>query len=302
MSSTALLAAVLALAAIVELAVPGRPLFQTGWYATVMVALVVVAIAGARGEYRRAAGAGGRAGVVLAAFGAAILGLAIVANALFAPEPRTIIAAPGQHVAVAELGGMLAFPVSPSGSVSLVRPGRPPAEISEGPHYVGSFVLRAISRNAVAVSAANGRGERLTVTQPSGAAFLSPVLLMEQTQSIAGMDVRYDSFAVPAVNRLVRAVLFNPQQAAQLHNLEGPPGFAVRFSVDDGLDRPIHDNIRIVHDGGTTTDVGGGLLHADVVPFPSVEVVAIPSLPASILGVILAIAGFLLPLVPSKKV
>jgi len=75
--------------------------------------------------------------------------------------------------------------------------------------------------NAVAVSAANGRGERLTVTQPSGAAFLSPVLLMEQTQSIAGMDVRYDSFAVPAVNRLVRAVLFNPQQAAQLHNLEG---------------------------------------------------------------------------------
>ena len=69
---------------------------------------------------------------------------------------------------------------------------------------------------------------------------------------------------LPAANRLVRAVLFNPQQAAQLQNLEGPPGFAVLFAVDDALDGAIHDNIRIVHDGGTTTEVGGLVLRADV--------------------------------------
>lgn len=302
MSSTAFVAAVLALAAVVELATPGRGLFQTGWYATAIFALAIVALAGARGEYRRAKTAGGRAGVVLAAFATATLGLAIVTNALFAPDPRTIVASPGQHVDVPELGGSVAFPLSPGGAATVVRPGRAPVEIGEAPRYLGSFVLRAVSRNAVSVTASNALGERLTVTQPSGSGFLSPVLLMNQTQRIAGMDVRFDSFAVPAVSRLVRAVLFTPDQAERLRNLEGEPGFAVLFEVDDGLDRPVRDNIRIVHDGGTTTTVGGLVLHADVIAFPSVEVVAIPSLPATVLGVILAIAGLVGPLVPARTV
>ena len=191
-SSTALLAAVLALAAISSWPCPAAPSFRPdGTRRSCSPSSSSRSLAPAANTAGRRRPADARASS--STFAAAILGLAIVANALFAPEPRTVIAAPGQHVAIQRWPARVPALAERRGEFG--APGTCAGGDGEGAHYAGSFVLRAISRNAVAVAAANGRGERLTVTQPSGAAFLSPVLLMQQTQSIAGMDVRYDSFA-----------------------------------------------------------------------------------------------------------
>ena len=80
--------------------------------------------------------------------------------------------------------------------------------------------------------AADPGGNRLTITQPTNGSFLSPVLSMQQTTTIGGLNVRYDTFAVPALRRTVKAVLFTADQAASLGDQAPPPGTpAVLFAV-----------------------------------------------------------------------
>jgi hypothetical protein len=105
------------------------------------------------------------------------------------------------------------------------------------------------------------------------------------------MDVRFDSFAVPAVSRSVRAVLFSAQQAAQLHSpaiVDGQP--AVLFSVSDQQDRAIKNGIGIVAPGMQRL-IGGLLLGANVQGYPAIVVASAPYFPVVILGLLLIIAG-----------
>lgn len=299
MSPFAAICVVLAGAAVLEIAVPGRAVYHTGWLNVGLLACAVVAVVLARPQFARAHTNLGRGAVVATALGAIIAALATATCGLFAPDDRTVVGAPGQRVRVDDLGGSLVFPQgasaaqsSPAGDVVFERVGRAAAAIGERGRYAGAFALRLKPRTVVFVEARDLRGAHLTVTQPSGAVFLSPVLLMQQHQTIAGFDVPFDSFAVPAAHRLVRAVLFTPQQAAIMRGLEGGSGAAVLFAVDDENDRPLPHGVDAAR-SGTTIGIDGLLLRALVFDFPAVVVASVPSPPAALAGVVLVLGGFI---------
>jgi hypothetical protein len=224
-------------------------------------------------------------------------GFAGVASGLLAPDSRTVIGAPGERVRVDDLGGSLAFPLTPAGSASaapvvLERPSHAQLALGERARDAGTFILHTTLRDVVYVAARDLQGGRLTVTQPNGTAFLSPVLLMEQRQSIAGMDLPFDSFNVPALRRIVKVVLFTPTQAAMLtHGDVGSGEAAVLFAVDDENERPLPHSIALAAGGGTVR-AGGLLLSAAVTTYPAVEVVAAPALAVVVIGTAVVLAAF----------
>ncbi|MBV8491088.1 MAG: hypothetical protein JO199_11220 [Candidatus Eremiobacteraeota bacterium] len=269
----------------VEIAFPGRDLYHTGWYNALIAAGAIVAAVRARPSFW------------VAAFGAAIVAFAGISNGLLAPDNRSIVGAPGSRFRVDDVGGWLNFPLVAAGTsiagsprVSLERPGRAPVEIGDAPRNIGSFVLDAFERSVVYVEARDARGGTLTITQPTGSTFLSPVLLMQQRQTIAGMDVPFDSFAVPAAHRIVKAVLFNAEQAAALHTVAAAGLPAVLFAVDDDQDRVLPHGIAVDPDG-TTIALAGLRLHAVVLDYPAVDVVAVPQFAVTLAGAFLALAG-----------
>jgi len=281
-----------------EIFLPGRDLYHFGWFNLALAALVIAALIAARGAFRSVRGARARIAVVAIAFGAATAGFAGVASGLLAPDNKTVIGAPGASVRVDDLGGSLSFPLKasadgPAPEVAFVRSGWT-TSIGSGPRDIGSFVLRQVPRDVVYVEATDARGGSLTVTQPNGSAFLSPVLLLEQKQKIPGtsLNLPFDAFAVPAAHRNVKAVLFTAQQAAMLSPTAARQGQAVLFDVDDEDDRPLPNAIALAHDG-ETVEVGGLHLKAALFRYPAIEYVAAPSLVAVVLGALAVAAGFL---------
>ena len=220
-----------------------------------------------------------------------------MASGLFAPDNQTFIGAPGQRISVEALG-VLTFPLAStdapaSGSVTLERALHAPMELRESRSDAGNFILRTIPRSVVYVEARDLRGSRLTITQPAGSAFLSPVLLMEHRQTIAGMDLPYDSFSVPAARRIVKVVMFTPGQAAMLlHGGAKIAEAAVLFAVDDENERPLSNAIALSA-GGRAVRVGGLSLRATVESYPAVEVVAAPNALATAFGTALVLGGMI---------
>ena len=115
---------------------------------------------------------------------------------------------------------------------------------------------------------------------------------MQQRQTIAGLNVPFDSFAVPAAHRLVKAVLFSAQEADMMRAIQGGSGPAVLFAVDDENDRPLRNAIAAVRTGANV-GVGGLLLRAVVFSYPAVDVVAVPSLAAAVAGALLVFGGLI---------
>ncbi len=292
-----LLAATLAVSAgvLVELALPGRTIYHSGWYNVGLAALLVIAIASGRKAYKASPDLRARFPFVAVIFGTVILGFAGIANGLFAPDNRAIVGAPGERVRVEELG-TLVFPIANEGPtapipVSLVRPLHASLSIGAGRRYAGSFILRALPRDVVYVEVRDLRGNRLTVTQPNGAVFLSPVLLMQHRQTIAGMDLPFDSFNVPSAQHAVKAVMFTPAQAAVMLHGTGLPGEgAVLFAVDDENDRVIPHGIA-VSTGERPVRIDGLLLRAEIRSYPEISVVSSPNLTAAAIGALLTLAG-----------
>jgi hypothetical protein len=296
---TALLtaASIVAAGAAAEILLPGRPVYHAGWWNVAIAALVVLVVAAGRRRLRSRKSARDRWIVVAAIAGSAMAGFASVASGLLAPDDRTFIGAPGQRVEAESLGVLsfpLTLPATPSqGSVVLMRRLHAPVTLGDGRRDVGDFVVRTVARDVVYVEARDLRGNRLTITQPSGAAFLSPVLLLEHRQTIAGLDLPYDSFTVPAARRVVKAVAFTAAQAAMLLRGGAQAGApAVLFAVDDESERPLPHAIGLSA-AGRTVHAGGLELRGILASYPAVEVVAAPNLAATIAGALLVLAAFL---------
>ncbi len=292
-----LVAALFAVAAVaVQLALPGRAVYHAGWYNVFVAALVVVTIAASRKPWHAAPTASRRAAIVVLLVGASTVGAAGIASGLLGPDDVTIVGAPGQRVPVEGLG-VLSFPFAAaenSPSVTLERPRRSPVAIGARPRYAGSFVLRTSLRDVAYVETRDLRGNRMTVTQPEGSSFLSPVLLMQHRQNIAGLDLPYDSFNVPAARRVVKAVLFSPAPAEMLLRAHARPGeTAVLFAVDDENDKLLPNAIGISA-GGRTVAAGGLLLRATVARYPAVAVVSSPNIVATVAGIVLVLAAALI--------
>lgn len=296
--STFVAAALLAAAGvIVEIIFPGAPLYHAGWYNVLLCALIVVAAASGRKNFRRIGVARSRLAIVSVIGGTAIAGFAGVVSGLLAPDNQTYIGAPGQRVRVESLGDLV-FPIAQTengspGFVRLERSSRSTLRIGERFRDTGNFIVRTIARSVVYVEARDLRGNRLTVTQPLGAAFLSPILLMQHRQSIAGLDLPFDSFNVPAARRIVKAVMFTPAQAAMLLHGGAVLGeAAVLFAVDDENEQPLPHAIALSA-GARTVRADDLLVRGAVASYPAVEVVAAPNLLATSVGALLVLGGLI---------
>jgi hypothetical protein len=269
--------------AVVEIVLPGKTVYHAGWLNLAIAALI--AIASSSRPRRRAAWA------VLS--GCIVAGIAAVAFGLFAPDDRDITGAPGQRVAVEGLG-TLVFPIVDAGysmpDVALVRSRRRTVLLGARGLNVGDAIVRETPRSVVGVEAFDPRGNHLTITQPQGAVFLSPVLTMQHTQAISGLNLPFDSFNVPAAGRVVKAILFSPAEAAVMLHGVAPGHGAVLFAVDDENDRPLPHAIVLGPDGETVR-AGGLTLRATIQQYPAVTVVPVPNLFAVCAGVLLAAGG-----------
>jgi hypothetical protein len=291
----AALAIVVLAAVIAEIALPGKAVYHAGWYNVALTGLIAVSIFVARRTFAAIPGVRRRAGAVAVAFGTIAAGVAGVASGLLGPDDQSVVGAPGQRVRVEGLG-TLDFPIADSSTaaVTLERPLRGSLQVGTGARNAGSFILRASPRDVVYVEARDLRGNRLTITQPTGSVFLSPVLLMEHRQTIAGMDLPFDSFNVPAARRVVKAVLFSPAQAAMLSRSAEIGEPAVLFAVDDQNDRPLPHAIALSA-GGKPVKAGGLTLRGRVTSYPAVDVMSAPNL-AAVLASALLVAGGLIAL------
>ena len=261
---------------------PGNAVFHSGWYN----ALNVVAIAAAAFQRRKNS---------IALFGAAVVVLSGVAAGLMGPDTHTVIGSPGATVTDDEIGSAFVFPlaqpdVDPQSVTVSLRSGSSLVAIGAHRRYWGSLIMWQTPRVSVWITAADAAGNRLTITQPTNGTFLSPVLAMEQSTVIGGMNVLYDTFAVPAERRTVKAVLFDAQQASHLGPQSPENGPAVLFAVDDRGDRPVPRGIGIVP-SGSQRKIGGLILGAQAGNYPAVTVASAPYLPALIAGLLIAIAG-----------
>lgn len=267
--------AAVVVAAIVELAVSAQHVFHSGWFNVVLCASIALAIA-SRPKSRPASWA-----VLL---GCVVAGAAAVSYGLFAPDDRTVGGAPGQRVAVEGLG-TLVFPIADSGAAmpQVARTG-------PGALNIGYATLRETPRTVVAVEAFDARGNHLTITQPQGVVFLSPVLMMQHEQTISGMRLPFDSFNVPAAKRVVKVILFSPAEAAvMLHGVASGQG-AVLFAVDDENDAPLPHGIVLGPDGQTVR-AGGIVLRATLQSYPAVTVAFTPNLVAVCAGALFFAGG-----------
>ena len=279
MKGATIAGALVAAAVIAQIALPGLQPYHTGWFNVGLAALTVLAIIGMRRT-------------PFIAFGLGAVAFAGIASGLLGPDTRTIVGAPGTNVRVDEAGGTLAFPLAQAGERVMLERGSSTSPIGSA-RYTATAVLRSEPRTVVAIEAFDRHGAHLTITQPTGMAFLSPVLLMQSTQTIAGFVVPYDSFAVPAAHRIVRAVLFSQQQAASLPALAAVHAPVVLFDLEDDMGTSIPHGIGMAADGGSVV-VGGLRLLPHVLAYPAVEVVSIPDLAVVGAGFLAILIGVLL--------
>ncbi len=279
MSGAAVLAALVVLGVVVEIVIPNRALYHTGWYNVAIAAVGVWAIV----RTRR---------IPLVAFGVAAIAFAGIASGLLGADARTIVGAPDTTVRVDEAGGTLAFPAAQiDPAVMLVR-GRSAQPIGAR-RYTATALLRSVPRTVVAIDAFDARGAHATITQPTGSAFLSPVLLMQDSQTIAGLSVPFDTFAVPAAHRIVKAVLLSREQLASMPNTTAARGPAVIFDVEDETGASIPHGIGIASDG-QLVELAGLRLRPRVLTYPAVEVISIPDLAVVAAGLLAILIGALL--------
>lgn len=267
---------------------PGSAVYHTGWYNALDIALFVLAAWQLR-ALRKSHSAVFPA-LAAAAFGGAIVVFSGAASGLMGPDTHVVIGAPGAIVRDDDVGGSFVFPLQ--GTAIALQRGRSSATVgASGRRYTGGFVLWEQPRTVLNVDAADARGNHLTITQPTNASFLSPVLLLQQRTTIDGMDVSFDSFSVPAAQRNVKAVFFTPEQAAQLRT--NPPivgQAAILFAVANSRDDVLKGGIGIAP-SGVRKSLAGLQLTASAGSFPAVVVASVPYWPILALGLLVIIVS-----------
>lgn len=220
-----LVAGFVACAAVVaQIVVPGQPVFHTWQYALALAVLAYLLVSYVAPAMR---GADGPVGKMVAV---ALLGVLIVvadglASGLLGPDTETIARAPGTIAPLPEIGAAAFFAgadpttiASGRATVTLRRRSAPDVVIPSGTRrFFGALLLEVKPKPAAYIDATDESGNHQTITQQTGGAFLSPVLLFREQQPIMGELHPVDAFQLPAANRNVKAVYFYTRDLAQLH-------------------------------------------------------------------------------------
>jgi hypothetical protein len=276
--------------------VPATPLYHTWQYALALAVTLVVVLGYAKGALR---GDDGRAGkrLSVAMLGAAIVAFAGLASGLLGPDTAAVTGTPGTVTPIPALGAAAFFPPVEAGAIAhgvapvvLRRRGASEISVAASSHRVlGESLLYLEPRPAAYVEAWDTRGAHLTVTQPTGSAFLSPVLLFRDRQRIQGLDVPLETFATPAQHVVVRALYLTAGDLAKFHRDVGDrthPALLLIASNDAGGSR----GITLTHSGEDVT-LAGIRVRATIGTYPALAIAAAPPVWALVAGIALFLAG-----------
>jgi hypothetical protein len=199
---------------------PARDWYHAWQYTVIVVIAIVVMAAYAWRAWRGGDGPNGKR-ISLALAGAVAVAVAGLLSGLIGPDSVTVVGTPGTVTPIADLGAAAFFaPADPltiprgDATVTLRRRDAAPMTVGPRPVPIGLWVAFTQSRPAAYVVVRDDRGERLTITQPTSPAFLSPVMLFRQSQQIHDRAFPLDTFAVPAAHRVVRILYFTPADVA----------------------------------------------------------------------------------------
>ncbi|GAC1301153.1 MAG: hypothetical protein NVSMB19_08940 [Vulcanimicrobiaceae bacterium] len=283
--------------------------FHTWQYAAAL-ALGAIALGGYMSGARR--GEDGTVGrrLIWSLTGALVVVAAGIASGLLGPDTETVMRAPGTVAPLPDVGAAAFFPVADAAAIvrgdtriALRRRTAGPLDIGPGERrYVGATALELAPQVAAYVEARSLRGERLTITQPTNPAFLSPVLLFAQQVPIAGKLLPADTFAVPAVHRQIKAFYFAKGAGGASVAAHGGPGktAAVLFAVDDENGRLEPGGIGFASSGSVVA-LGGLRLRPTVGTYPALIVSAVPYPLALWVGGALFVGGLAYALLPRRS-
>jgi hypothetical protein len=296
-------AAIVAIAlAVAQDVVPGLAFYHSWQYALVLgVALLIVATS-CVGALRARDGRRSYA-AALALAGAAVAGVAGLASGLLGPDTTQVVGTPGTVVPVPALGAAAFFGAADAdaiahGDASIVLRvrGRAPIDASAGHRLIGESVLGIDRRPAAFIEAWDSSGAHLTITQPTNAAFLSPVLLFRDHQRIGAFDVPFDAFATPARARGFRALYFSPKDLASFrHAVADTTKPALIITVADDHGTPL--GITLVPSGQSVA-IAGVRVRATLGTYPALSIASAPPTWALVAGglcFVLGLGGAALP-------
>jgi len=274
--------------------VPGKSWYHSGAYAWALILLTAALVWRTRAARRNRECA---AGIAVASAGAAVVAIAGLAATLLGPDTHTIIRAPAERIPISEPPGVIAFPSLDAfgAAIEFTPQGRSAFRV-RARRYFGAYIFTSMSRDVAILKAATAADAHLTITQPDNSSFLSPVLLFSGQSEIAGRTLPVDSFAVPALRRSIKAVLFSARAIAQMDpEVSRDPRPGVLFAVNDERGRLIPGAIRLVRSGARAT-IGGLTLEVGVASYPAVTIAAAPYWPLLLLGLLLYALGLALAL------
>jgi len=279
--------------------VPATPLYHTWQYALALTIALVVMLAYANGARRGNDGVAGKR-LLLALAGAVIADLAGLAAGLLGPDTAGVSGTPGTVVPVPAVGAAAFFAPADANAiargtsgVTLRRRNAPEIVLSGSARCLaGESLFYLEAHPAAYVDVSDERGAHLTVTQPTNASFLSPVLLFTERQRIGELDVPLDTFAVPARHRVVHALYFTPHDLAQFPHASvngvdtSKPALILTASDDAG--KPL--GIALAPSGAGVA-LAGLRVRAAIGTYPALAIAAAPATWALVLGGVLFCAG-----------
>jgi hypothetical protein len=284
---------------LVQDAFPAWTGFHTWQYAAVLALLAVAVVQHARHT-------GGTTGLT-GALGALVIVAAGLGSGLLGPDTEIVERPPGTVAPLPDVGAAAFFPNADASAIAagnsavvLRRRDGPPLDIGPGDRrFVAATELQLVPRPAAYVEARDAAGNRLTITQPTNPAFLSPVLLFGQRVTIAGTELPADGFAVPAARRQIKAFYFSKSdsQAARARGMAGVE--SVLFAVDDESGNVIPGAIGFGRSGQTVV-LGGVHLRPTLGTYPALAISAVPFPPALFAGGVLLLATVVLNFVGKR--
>ncbi|MBV8645694.1 MAG: hypothetical protein JO225_17465 [Candidatus Eremiobacteraeota bacterium] len=284
MSSRASAFAVAAVAialVLAQYAFPAAPLYHTWQYALALALALVPMLGYANAALRGRDGILGRR-FALAIAGAILIDLSGMASGLLGPDTATIAGTPGTVMPVPALGAAAFFAPADAqtierGTATVTLRRRGASEIAlagEGRRLLGESTLYLTPRPAAYIEVSDPAGAHLTMTQPTSAAFLSPVLLFHDRQKIGDVTVPLDTFAVPARGRVFRALYFTAADFARFHRAApGAAGAALVLTAADDRGRPLGITLA---PSGTEVVLAGARIRAELGRYPALAVAAAP--------------------------
>ncbi len=273
---------------------PGLDIYHTWQYAALMSIAIIMLVNYAWGARTGRDGSNGQRFAV-GVLGALVIAVGGLLSGLIGPDTIAVGGSPGTVTPVPDLQAAAFFSAADpqtiargDATVSLRQKGADPMFVPAGGRvYIGTSIAYLESRPAAYIVAHDTHGNRLTVTQPNNATFLSPVLLFAQTQPLRDKNYPLDTFATPGLHRIARALYFSADDAQTFNHL-GAKQPALVLSVNDDAGKSVGLTIA---PSGKPVIVGDLQVTATLGTYPKLMVASAPHPAVFAIGMLLFIGG-----------